>query len=255
MCILASKVRGIPSIHFTDNDITAHVEGLQVENLYNYFEAQATYNFVPEAFSVDELTRWGADPDQIVIYEGYKEDIYVAEFERHPSFTEGLPFENYIVVRPEALGAAYVDAECSIVPELFKWATDSDIPIVYLPRGRGDEEYAKPYESDQVYTPERALNGLQLIWHSSAVLTGSGTMAREAACMSIPAISFFPTVPLSVDQQMIREDKIFHSRDPSQIVSFVKRKWGTNPSGDISESKERRDDIVKRVKSVLDNYE
>ncbi|WP_157533146.1 DUF354 domain-containing protein, partial [Haloferax profundi] len=111
-----------------------------------------------------------------------------ADFEPNEHFTDQLPFEDYIVIRPEALDAAYVDADQSLVPNLLELAVEDGHNIVYLPRGRGDEHFSDGYPSDVVFTPENALNGLDLAWHSQGVLTGSGTMAREAACMGKPAV-------------------------------------------------------------------
>jgi len=247
MCILASKARGIPSIHFTDNDITAHVDGLPYEGLYNRLEAMATHNVVPAAFETEELTKRGADPDSVHTYDGYKEDIYIADFEPDPGFTDQFPFEEYIVIRPEALGAAYVEAEQSLVPELLAGAADRELSVVYLPRGRGDEAYADPYDETQVYTPDTALDGLQLAWHSRCMLTGSGTMAREAACMSKPAVSFFPNELLSVDTDMVNKDMIFHSRDVSSIIDYI----FSRSQADLLPSTHRCESVLKDVVNIV----
>ena len=252
MCVLASKVRGVPSIHFTDNDITAHIDGLWVEELYNRFEAAATHNVVPRAFATEELTRWGASEDAIHTYDGYKEDVYVANFEPDSTFPDQLPFESgeYIVVRPEALTAAYVDAD-SIVPDLLAAATERDIGVVYLPRGRGDETHAHDYPESAVYVPEGAVNGLQLAWHARCVLTGSGTMSREAACMEKPAVSFFPNTLLSVDQELVADGRIFHSRDPEAIIEHI----AALDDGDIEPDRERaravRDEVVELTGELI----
>ncbi|SEP10394.1 hypothetical protein SAMN05216388_103317 [Halorientalis persicus] len=253
MCILASKARGIPSIHFTDNDITAHVDGLTSEKLYNRLEAMATHNVVPAAFETTELTKRGADPDSIHTYDGYKEDIYIAGFDPNPEFTDQFPFEEYIVVRPEALDAAYVDAERSLVPELLAGAAERDLPVVYLPRGRGDEAYADPYDGDEVYVPDSALNGLQLAWHSRCMLTGSGTMAREAACMEKPAVSFFPNTLLSVDQELIADDRMKHSRDVDEILEFIDSLTSSDVEPDLSGSKRVSNEVAKLVTRLIDN--
>ncbi len=251
MCILASRVRGIPSIHFTDNDITAHIDGLWVEELYNRFEAAATHNVVPRAFATEELTRWGADADSIHTYDGYKEDVYVAEFEPDSDFPDRLPFESgeYIVVRPEALTAAYVDAD-SIVPDLLAAATERDIPVVYLPRGRGDETYAEDY-SEMVYVPEGAINGLQLAWHARCVLTGSGTMSREAACMEKPAVSFFPNTLLSVDQELVADERIYHSRNPQEIVAYIESLDESTISPDRERARAVREEVIDLTNALI----
>lgn len=251
MCILASKARGIPSIHFTDNDITAHVDGLKYEKLYNRLEAMATHNVVPAAFETDELIKRGADPDSVHTYDGYKEDIYIADFEPDPEFTAQFPFEEYIVIRPEALGAAYVDAEQSLVPELLSGAAERDLSVVYLPRGRGDEVYAEPYDETQVYVPDGALDGLQLAWHAKCMLTGSGTMAREAACMEKPAVSFFPNTLLSVDQEMVADERILHSRNPVAIIEYIDKLGSKDLQPDLSRSKRVAKEVTDLTSGLI----
>lgn len=254
MCILASKARGVPSIHFTDNDITAHVDGLPFERLYNRLEAQATHHVVPAAFETNELVDRGADPDRVHTYDGYKEDIYVAAFEPDPAFTDRLPFEDYVLVRPEALGAAYVEAEDSLVPQLLRQFVNRGENVVYLPRGRGDDAWADAYPDDRVYAPDRALDGLQLAWHSRAVLTGSGTMAREAACMQKPAVSFFPNTLISVDRELVDEGRIFHSRSATDIVEYVEDRRVADVDPDLAASKAVRDNVATLVGSLARRY-
>lgn len=251
MCVLASKARGIPSIHFTDNDVTAHVDGLHVERLYNRFEAAATHTVVPAAFDQSELTTWGVDRDRIHTYDGYKEDVYVADFEPDPTFPDRLPVDNYVVIRPEALSAAYVETKRSIAPELLAGFVADGYDVVYLPRGRGDEAAAEPYDPSRVYVPDRPLDGRQLAWHASCVLTGSGTMAREAACMRKPAVSFFPNTPLSVDQELIASGRIFHSRDPDAIRTYVHKHDGDPSSGSLAPSAIVRDEVIAIVDRLL----
>nr|WP_135823758.1 DUF354 domain-containing protein [Halorussus ruber] len=245
MCVLASKARGIPSIHFTDNDITAYADGLWAEELYNWLEARATYTVVPEAFDVGELEKHGASPASVYTYSGYKEDIYVADFDPDPTFTDRLPFEQYVVVRPEALDAAYVDEASSLVPRILDGVTDAGYNVVYLPRGRGDRGYAAGYDDKRVHVPDGAYDGLQLAAHSRCVLTGSGTMAREAACMGKPAVSFFPNTPLSVDQQMVEEGRILHSRNPDEIADYVAGLDADDARLDRSRSKRVREEVAE----------
>jgi predicted glycosyltransferase len=255
MCVLASKARNIPSIHFTDNDAAAHTDGLRVERLYNRFEAMATYNLVPEAFTTEALTSVGADPDSIYTYDGCKENLYVANFEPEPGFTEQLPFEEYVVVRPEALTAAYVDATDSIVPDLLARMVDREINVVYLPRGRGDERYARPYSNDRVFVPPDPMHGLQLAWHARCVLTGSGTMAREAACMGKPAVSYFPSTLLSIDQELVTEDRLFHSRDPAAIVDYISSLTAVDVRPDLGRAEATRAEVLTVLTELIESVD
>jgi len=253
MCILASKARNIPSIHFTDNDAAAHSDGLHVERLYNRLEAMATYNLVPEAFATEALTDVGADPDSIYTYDGCKENLYVANFEPEPGFTRQLPFEEYFVVRPEALTAAYVDATASIVPDLLAQMVDRGISVVYLPRGRGDEEYSQPYSNDEVFVPNDPMHGLQLAWHARCVLTGSGTMSREAACMGKPAVSYFPSALLSVDRELVTEGRMYHSRDPAAIVDYIESLTAADIRPDLKRAEATRTEILKITGELIES--
>ena len=253
MCVLASRSRGIPSIHFTDNDITAYVDAPLVERAFCRFRTMATHHVVPAAFRTSELTRWGADPDRIHTYDGYKEDIYVANFEPDDTFTDTLPFEEYVVLRPEALGAAYVDEGESLVPPLLESLHSNGMNVVYLPRRPADRPHAKPYPDHRVYVPDAALDGLQLAWHSQGVLTGSGTMSREAACMGKPAVSFFPGPLLSVDRSMVKEGMVFHSREPDDVVSYLLSADGSQSGADRDRSIRVREDVASLVRELIEN--
>jgi len=253
MCVLAAKAHGVPSIHFTDNDITAHVDGLRIEELYSRFEAAATHNVVPAAFETRELTDRGADPASVHTYGGTKEDVYAAALDPDPSFPDRLPFDSgeYVVVRPEALTAAYIDADASIVPDLLAGFAERDVGVVYLPRGRGDESFAEGYD-DGVYVPPEPPNGLQLAWHARCVLTGSGTMSREAAAMETPAVSFFPSTLLSVDAALVEEGRVFHSRDAAAIVEYVDGLTDADAAPDLDRSQSVRREVADLVAGLVE---
>jgi predicted glycosyltransferase len=252
MCILAAKARGIPSIHFTDNDICAYVDGLYAEELYHRLEARATHNVVPAAFLTEVLTDRGADPDRVHAYDGYKEDVYVAGFEPDPDFPDRLPFDDpFVVVRPEALSATYVDAETSIVPELLSGLSDRGLNVVYLSREARDRAFV-PDGSDRVYVPDGALSGLDLAWYARCVLTGSGTMAREAARMETPAVSFFPNTLISVDQALVEDGQVFHSRDPGTVVDFVDSLCARDAVPDRTTARRVRDEVAGLTADLVD---
>ncbi|MFC5973913.1 DUF354 domain-containing protein [Halomarina salina] len=255
MCVLASKVHGIPSIHFTDNDITYYLDTPLVEEGFNYFRAMATAHVVPDAFQLAELTDYGASRDSIHTYDGFKEEVCVADFEADPDFLDRLPFDDYVVVRPEAIGAAYVDLEPeeSLVPDVIDRAVDAGMNVVYLPRRPGDRKHAAPYSTDRVFVPEEPLPGLQLAWHADCTLTGSGTMGREAAAMAKPAVSFFPHTMLSVDQRLVEQDRVFHSRDPDEIQAYLTGLSKADVEPDLDRARRVRDEVVDITDGVIDD--
>jgi predicted glycosyltransferase len=250
MSILVSKMRLKPSILYLDNDLALLVKGLFSESIYKKIEARSDYIICPSAFYVKGLINNGAKEERIFSFDGYKEDSYVADYSPDPNFIDYLPFKEFITIRPEAIFAAYVKETKSVVPLLLKAFVKEGFNIVYLPRIKEDIKYAK---GSDVFIPQRALNGLDLCWYSDAVLTGSGTFAREAASMGTPAVSLFPGRLLSVDQQLVTEGKIFHSRDVDEIVDYVlsmskkKKKLNLQRAGKVKK------EVVDITKAILES--
>ena len=123
-------------------------------------------------------------------FDGFKEDIYVADYHPDPAFFENVPFKKFVAVRPEALKAEYVPKHAeSIVPDILARLEDSGYNVLYLPRYEEDRTWGESYAN--IFIPQEPLNGLDVCYYAHAVLTGSGTFAREAAVMGIPAVCFF----------------------------------------------------------------
>jgi predicted glycosyltransferase len=77
-------------------------------------------------------------------------------------------------------------------------------------------------------------------------------MAREAACMGKPAVSFFPNTLLSVDQQMIDNGQIFHSRSPIEILEYLESLSKSNIKPDRSRSADVLDEVVNIINEIAD---
>lgn len=159
-------------------------------------------------------------------YNGYKEDFYLADYQPDATFLEKLPFEHYVVVRPENIKASYVEGRQSIVPELLKALDAKGYNILFLPRYESDRDYAQGIKN--IYIPATAVNGMDACYYADAILTGAGTMAREAACLGVPSVSFFAGAHLlSVDQSLVDAGKMFFSRDVEQIMQYLESANGS----------------------------
>ena len=186
-------------------------------------------------------------------YNGYKEDFYLANYEPNPAFLEQLPFEHYVVVRPENIKASYVEGRQSIVPELLKALDAAGYNILFLPRYESDKDYAAGIKN--IYVPKEAVNGLDACYYADAILTGAGTMAREAACLGVPSVSFFAGAHLlAVDQSMVEAGKMFYSRDVQQIMHFLdnsRNSFFASRGGGIA-GLERCKQVQQEILDVLD---
>lgn len=198
------------SIVFSDNDIS-----------FKFFSfSMGSYFIFPFYFKYQKIQRkYHLKDSQIKTFQGFKEDIYIADYKPDDNFIDQLPFKEYITIRPENLKASYVPKDSvTIVPQLFELFKDKN--ILFLPRYEEEKEYAKGYPN--VWYPEGPLPGLDVCYHTQAMLTGAGTFAREAALLGVPAVSFFPNpVFLSVDEVMQKMGIEFKSRNPEEIRNYV----------------------------------
>lgn len=241
--IWLSQLKGKRSIAFGDND-TAR------QWTYGHF---VDFAFFPNAISRDVLTKQGLSNRKLYLYDGYKEDIYLADYVPDKDFLSKLPFDSYVVVRPENIMANYIRNKGveSITPKLLKSLEAKGVKILYLPRYEIDRNYARDIKN--IYIPDKPINGIDACYFSDAVLTGAGTFAREAACLGVPAISFFAGKKLlAVDQKMIKNEKMFFSRQPEEIINYLKKSKKNEPN--LERSKVVQNEVIDKLKSILESF-
>jgi uncharacterized protein len=248
MSVAVSKIKRKKSILLLDNDLKYKVKSNLFQNVESKIKLMADSIIIPQACEKTFFV-YGLN-DKIICYDGYKEDFYIADYQPDQTILNELPFKNYIIIRGEALHSFYVKEKHSIVPQLFDLFTRENINILFLARDKTDFRYK---ENNNIQILKEPVNGLDLIYYSDAVLTGSGTMAREAACMQRTAVSFFPgNTLLSVDDQLIDDGKIIHSRDPKEIVDYVISHMKENSKLDLSRSKLVKTQILKIINSTIE---
>jgi uncharacterized protein len=241
---LISYLKRKKSIQYCDNDLK-FVQSNLAQDLETKIKSLSSYVVVPRA--CHDLFKKHVSDDRLVTYDGYKEDVYLADFTPDPDFLRNFPFSEFVVLRPEALGSFYVKENKSLVPDLLELFGKENVNVVYLPREKEDLALAKDYD---VFVPERALNGLDLCYYANAVLTGSGTFAREAACMGKKSVSFFPGDNLlSVDRELVGAGKVLHSRDPVEIIDYVLS--GKNRRTINDRCLKVRTEVIQKTRKIL----
>lgn len=144
--------------------------------------------FIPrklmERFVLKEWTR-------IRRYRGVEELAWILRFKPDPRVLEELMLEegNYVLVRPEERKASYY-GEGPILVELATSLARRGHRVVVLPRYREQAEALGGVAN--IVVPEKAVDGPSLEYYAAAVVTGGGTMAREAALLGTPGINLFP---------------------------------------------------------------
>lgn len=151
-------------------------------------------------------------------YSGIKEDVYSWTLKPDPGLLTRLGLdaaEMIITVRPPATEAHYHNPESEglFVRFMERACKTPGARMVVLPRNRNQGEWIRrewPHWFDQNRTviPSGALDGLNLIWHSDLVVSGGGTMNREAAALGVPVYSIFRGPIGAVDKELAREGRL-----------------------------------------------
>ena len=228
------------SIAFGDNDLAR-------QWTYGYFVDFAMF---PEAIPAQILRRQGLNKSKLYQYHGYKEHVYLADYKPDESFMQTLPFNDYVVVRPENIQANYVNGETSgsITPALLKMLSGKGVNILYLPRYEFDRNYAKGIPN--IFMPAEPINGLDACYYSMGVFTGAGTFAREAACLGVPSFSFFAGEKLlAVDKDLISQAKMYFSRNPYILLErFIKTE---KKPADLEKAIEVKKEVISKTMEFL----
>lgn len=202
--------------------------------------------FVPHVLEKDARAVLGIKT-RLKTYPGVKEQIYMADFVPDRNKISSIPFEQYVVVRPEAWKSDYVDNKSILAYDLTNALVEAGYNVVFLPR-YGDHPPWMDGE-ERVFVPGKALDGKQLCWFSRGVLTGSGTLAREAGTMGVPSVSFYPSKPLKVDLWMNEQGHIHRSRDLTDILEYLED--GKKRKGLMGTARDVRDHILRHVHEMI----
>lgn len=198
---------------------------------------------------------------RIRFYHGIKEDVYVSDFNPDPTFLKRFDFstdELLITVRPPASEAHYHNPQSeSLLVELMKRiGQTAGARAVLLPRNRRQAQtlrvkYPTWFADRRTIIPQHAVDGLNLLWFSDLVVSGGGTMNREAAALGVPVYSIFRGKTGAVDRMLEREGRLtmIHSVDEVWTkIKFFKR--DKNMSFE-SPPRTALDDIIKNIEEII----
>jgi predicted glycosyltransferase len=207
----------------------------------------------------DDLVESGED--RLMKYPGIKEDVYVPRFQPAPGIREefGVSANHIMVtVRPPASDAHYHSNESDELFQLtVKHLCQNDrIRIVMLPRNKKQEEAVRQQWSDhfqaaRIVIPSRVVDGLNLIWYSDLVISGGGTMNREAAALGVPVYSIFRGKFGAIDRYLCSRQRMVSiaSQQDLLAIPLVRRE---PPKTTGSGNHQALSTIVKNIISTVE---
>ncbi len=245
--IVTSALR-IPTLFISDYEFATTSAGIH-----------PTWLMYPELIPTDAFTK---GPSRLLKYPGIKEDVYVPRFVPKPGIREQLGVgeqELLVTVRPPATEAHYYRPESTQLFEAFVEVASqrSDVTLVVLPRnGRQDtwlrQRWPALFSSGKMRIPA-TLDGLNLMWFSDLVVSGGGTMNREAAALGVPVYSVFRGEIGAVDQYLSKTGRLVlieAVEDLHRKMKFVRRDRPTTPEAGAATT---LDSIVSQLVSIVES--
>jgi uncharacterized protein len=202
-CLLACALLKIPDILLFDYEFVAKVPTIQ-----------PTWLMAPGVV-VESYT---GNHAKILQYPGIKEDVYLSRFVPDYGLKQRLGInadELLVTVRPPAKEAHYHNPESEplLTEAIRKFVGDPRTKILLLPRNKRQEAelrtaWAEDISRRQILIPDHVEDGLNLIWNSDLVISGGGTMNREAAALGVPVYSIFRGKIGAVDRYLADQGRL-----------------------------------------------
>jgi predicted glycosyltransferase len=197
----------------------------------------------PEVIPESSVCAIGIARDRILRYPGIKEDVYAPSFRPDPSIKDRLGLNGnslVVTIRPPATEAHYHNPKSEeLLNAVFELVRDQPaIKAVLLPRTAKQEaelraQWPDLFGEGKVIVPDHVVDGLDLIWFSDLVISGGGTMNREAAALGVPVYSIFRGKIGAVDQYLADAGRLTLLETPEDVRAKVKlapRNTGVNPA-------------------------
>jgi hypothetical protein len=163
-----------------------------------------------------------------------------------------------VVLRPPATEAHYHNPESeTLFEETVRFlASFPKLRMVTLPRnGRQGRELQAAWSAlisnGRMIVPSSPVDGLNLIWFSDFVVSGGGTMNREAAALGVPVYSIFRGKLGAVDRYLAEHGRLTLLQSAVDVRSKIKVERWNRPSQPKNTNRPALSFIVDSIISAL----
>jgi uncharacterized protein len=245
--LVASVWKGVPSMLMMDYE---YARGLTF--------ARPAWVMVPEPIPTAAIP---VANDHVLKYPGIKEDVYVPRFRPTPHTREELGIadeELLVTVRPPANEAHYHTPESDRMFDaaLEMLCAQPQTRLVMLPRNHSQElllreRWSDAFASKKICVPPRVVDGLNLIWHSDLVVSGGGTMNREAAALGVPVYSVFRGKIGAVDRYLASMGRLVLLEKPEDVHEKIQLRRRATTQAPSSGDSAALNAIVAHIATIL----
>ena len=187
------------------------------------------YLFTSRVFSKKLFSGYISE-DRIIQYNGIDEMEWITFISPDLTVIKNLGLENedYIVFRPEESFASYYLQYSSGKPlvvgdKILRWLLKNfkHYKILALPRYDEQAKELRKLGKKNVVIPEKPVLTLDVLPKAKMVITGGGTMSKEAALLGIPSLTYFPGLMYPEEFLEMKGFPIRHLCNLEKILDYV----------------------------------
>jgi predicted glycosyltransferase len=212
---LTSRLLRIPLVLFFD------YEGADLR----VFRGVARRVYFPDALP-ETARKWPGPASVRQPYPGLKEHLALLSRDHNVDAlrSAGVPIgDRYAVIRPESDTAHYLEDtdDTLLIAAMSRCQTWGLVPVV-VPRSPAQALRLGPIVAGQGHGVmlSRPVNGIDLLGGADLLVSGGGTMNREAVVLGMPCISIFRGVLGALDRAFIREGRMIHVTTECDLLAL-----------------------------------
>jgi predicted glycosyltransferase len=215
-----------------------------------------TLQLFPDIIPLAAYLKPGINPQRLCGYPGVKEDLYVHDTAPDPSFLveNGMdPRKVIIIMRPPATMAHYAvpESETFFYRILDFLCMQNTVQILLLPRTPAQEDEVRTYKQERdlvnLFIPDRVHDGPGMVKCADIIVSGGGTMNREAATIGMPVYSIYQGPIGAVDRHLIETGRLQHLSTVEMLEKIPLVKRAKTEKGSIDHS----GGAAQRVKTFI----
>ncbi|MHA1231249.1 MAG: DUF354 domain-containing protein [Candidatus Helarchaeota archaeon] len=224
-----------------------------------------TYAILPTSIPKEKALKWGVDPKNLYTYDGVDELAWTknAKFDPEELKKLGLSTEDHFAVfRPDEARSSYfmdnpdLDPNLPINALIVKRVIEEypDMKIVVFPRYEEQARYFIDNWGDKIIIPKKAIDSISLMKYADVVVSGGGTMTREAALVGTPAVNCVQLGLLDPDRFLQQYGlPIFYERNIPKAAELTIKilkdvdKYRIQDTSKILEKMESLNDIILKI--------
>jgi uncharacterized protein len=216
--MIISGLMRVPTVLIDDYEFSSYPPGMRPD-----------WQVVPSVIPDETLC---CNRNRIRKYPGIKEDVYVGRLTPDAKVLADLGISKtdlVVTVRPPATEAHYhnTESEKLFARLMHRVCTQPGTRAVLLPRNQRQAAELRSqspewFRDGRTLIPPRALDALNLIWHSDLVVSAGGTMNREAAALGVPVYSLFRGEIGAVDHELARQGRLVMIENAEEVDRKVR---------------------------------